>query len=90
MLLPSGVADGELVAEVDRTRAVQLARQRVARPVVFGAFELVKPPKHVRCRIEVAVHLQRKKYSVTNKRSQRGGKHTHNNETLFSLPCFFL
>lgn len=61
MLLQSGVSDGELVPEVDRTRAVQLARQRVARPVVLGAFELVKPPQDVRRRVEVAVHLRRKK-----------------------------
>lgn len=51
----------DLVAEVDRTSPVQLARQGVVRAVVCGAFVLVEATDDIRSGLVLAVHLMKKK-----------------------------
>lgn len=55
--LSSGVADGYLVPEVDRARAVHLAPQRIVRAIVLRGLVLVEPSEYVGRSLVVAGYL---------------------------------
>lgn len=57
LFFPSSVTLCNLIAEIDRACAVQLARQRVVCSVVVGVFVLVEAVEHILRGLVLAVHL---------------------------------